>query len=497
MPLAKGDAVSVLADGRVGTVVKFGKRNALVQFEGEEEPRAFRPDEISPAADGEAAVAETADPKQAAQEEKKTADEAKEEHKMADEAKKKAKEEEKQAKEEAKKAKKAKGKATEPEPAPADGDGDGDGDGAQAAAGEPVEAGSAADEGDAPLSKAELKAELKAKAKEDKRLADEAKKKAKDDGKKAKKGGKEEPEPEAADPQLNDAEATVADAASAQQAAADAAKFKREAKKQAKQGPGAGLSAAEAQAAPAAAAVAAVRKPSVGYERDLGPVEKLVDEPFDDVPEAAERELSAEEEAERIAAIEVNTSPEQERALRDAAQRGAVADCKELLEAGVSVDGADASGFTPLIAASCHGHAAVVAAMLKYNASDGHADGRGLSACHWAVSQRHTACCALLVQAGAALEGRGGGAQLTPFLLACKNQDFSCIEILVHGRCDVTALSKHNEGSTAVRFMLNNDGLCARNDRFCTKYDGLCTENDGSSTSSCCCLARRAKRKVV
>ena len=51
MPLAKGDAVSVLADGRVGTVVKVGKRNALVQFEGEEEPRAFRPDEISAAPD--------------------------------------------------------------------------------------------------------------------------------------------------------------------------------------------------------------------------------------------------------------------------------------------------------------------------------------------------------------------------------------------------------------------------------------------------------------
>ena len=34
--------------------------------------------------------------------------------------------------------------------------------------------------------------------------------------------------------------------------------------------------------------------------------------------------------------------------------------------------------------------------------------------------------------------------------MLCCGQDYSCIEPLVRGRCDVAALSKHGDGATAL-----------------------------------------------
>ena len=88
----------------------------------------------------------------------------------------------------------------------------------------------------------------------------------------------------------------------------------------------------------------------------------------------------------------------------------------------MAVDGADASGFTALSTAACHGRDAVAALLLRYRAEVGRADRRGMTALHWAASQQRAAACALLVGAGAPLEARGGAAALTPLLLAAKNQ---------------------------------------------------------------------------
>lgn len=179
---------------------------------------------------------------------------------------------------------------------------------------------------------------------------------------------------------------------------------------------------------------------------------------IDNVPEAAPKKLSPEEEAACVAAIPRNTSPAQERALRAAAQRGLLHDCTELLDSGVAVDGEDESGFTPLLSAACHGHDAVLSVLLKYGASVSHVDRRRLSALHWAVSQKQASCCVLLIKAAAIedfapsawIDSRGGAAQLTAFLMAAKNQDFACMEMLVCARCDVEARSKHGDDATSL-----------------------------------------------
>ena len=319
--------------------------------------------------------------------------------------------------------KKSKG-GSEPEPEPEPGSEPASEPEPEAAAKSTDEAAEAATGDEAKLSKAELKQ----RAKEEKKRAEEEKKRAKEEGKKSKKksGKKGEPEPEPEpEPELQPQPQPEPEPATGN--AADVSATRQP--------------AAQAPARPG---------------RTPGRAPSPVDSSFvDDIPEAAPKRLSEEEEAARIAAIPRDTSPAKERALRDAAQRGLHGDCRTLLEAGVAVDGADASGFTPLVSAACHGHSEAVKVLLTYGASAVHVDGRGQGALHWAASQRQAQCCELLLEAAGGadmgiLEARGGGAQLTPFLLSAKNQDFGCMELLVRARCDVTARSKHGDDASAL-----------------------------------------------
>ena len=211
----------------------------------------------------------------------------------------------------------------------------------------------------------------------------ELKKLAKEEKKRPTGNGEPEPEPEPEPAaHVNEAQMVVAAAAAEQQAAVAASRRKRASKRQSQPEPEPEpppppppppppqpqpQPQPEQQPLPQRHADLAQRQHTAqvaGAPRSiLQPVGSAITE---NILAAAPKPLSAEEEAARVAGIPHNTSPAKERELRDAAQRGLHDKCRELLEAGVAVDGVDASGFTPLISAAGHGHAAALGVLLKY-----------------------------------------------------------------------------------------------------------------------------------
>ena len=89
------------------------------------------------------------------------------------------------------------------------------------------------------------------------------------------------------------------------------------------------------------------------------------------------------------------------KALRDAAQHGRLADIQSLLERQADIEGTDGGGWTALILASVGGHYDIVALLLERNANVNAVTNSNWTPLHSAASRSNYACVELLLEHGA------------------------------------------------------------------------------------------------
>ncbi|KAG7381507.1 Mitogen-activated protein kinase kinase kinase mlk-1 [Phytophthora pseudosyringae] len=140
--------------------------------------------------------------------------------------------------------------------------------------------------------------------------------------------------------------------------------------------------------------------------------------------------------------------------VRAACERGDLAAVRQLLEgdAGACIDAGDAAaGWTPLILASWHGHAAVVRYLLERGAAVDASDRGGSTAVRFAASEGRLDVLMMLA-------GQGGGANLhvadlngwTPLLFASYGGHVDVVGYLLEHGADVDA--RDSGGSSSLRF---------------------------------------------
>jgi ankyrin repeat protein len=140
------------------------------------------------------------------------------------------------------------------------------------------------------------------------------------------------------------------------------------------------------------------------------------------------------------------------------------------LDQGVGVDAADATGETPLMAASLAGHSELVAVLIKRGAKIGARNDRGLTALDAASYAGDLQSVQLLVQAGASVNDADNKFKVTPLILSAEGDHPSVINYLVEHGADLelrerggyTALSRaiFKKHEDAIHALLKDGAAC-------------------------------------
>jgi hypothetical protein len=223
--------------------------------------------------------------------------------------------------------------------------------------------------------------------------------------------------------------------------------------------------------------------------------------------EAEKKKKQQEEEVQRQKQKQQGTEPKsdgateeesvtagQERALRAAAQRGTVSECRALLRTEINIDAADPlDGFTALIAAACHGRGDIVAALLYYGASTAHADKRGLTALHWAASFGHLGCVQELLSRHADPNATTGRFD-TALHHACKGLHTECVVALIQAGADphcVNLIGQTARGAVPAVGASDHSERGVRARELCGKIDEMLTPSSTEETPSRVLLSHR------
>ncbi|XP_063393978.1 histone-lysine N-methyltransferase EHMT1 [Cydia fagiglandana] len=132
--------------------------------------------------------------------------------------------------------------------------------------------------------------------------------------------------------------------------------------------------------------------------------------------------------------------PEGMTALHTAARYGHKEACAAILGSARSqVDPRDHGGWTPLVWAAEHSHAAVVRLLLEHGADPTAMDIEGNAAAHWCALAGHGPCLRLLVEASPRAVAAVNAHRDTPLHVAARQGHYACVVILLaHGaRTDV------------------------------------------------------------
>lgn len=150
--------------------------------------------------------------------------------------------------------------------------------------------------------------------------------------------------------------------------------------------------------------------------------------------------------------------------LRWAARRGLLGKVNQLLESGVSPDGADQFGRTALIEAAAHGHADVMISLLKAGADVNLRDKYQVNALLAAVERKNhnretvaiedcLICVELLLKYGADINAKDRYGN-TPFIIAAKNDKKEIITLLADSGADI--MIANSLGHNAAFYSKNN-----------------------------------------
>jgi TPR repeat protein len=144
------------------------------------------------------------------------------------------------------------------------------------------------------------------------------------------------------------------------------------------------------------------------------------------------------------------TDPAERRAraaeLRQAAERGDVAQVRSLLTLGVDAQATDEGGKTALINAAWRGYGRVVEVMLEFGADPDFTDQNGLSALSWAALNGHTQVVEGLVAAGANINRRDNFG-MTALMRAAWNGHRDTVAALVEAGADYTLTNNQRQSA--------------------------------------------------
>jgi uncharacterized protein len=151
-----------------------------------------------------------------------------------------------------------------------------------------------------------------------------------------------------------------------------------------------------------------------------------------------------------VALVFLSLSPCLGAPIHDAARQGDLDALTKLLDQGVPLEARDATGETPLLAASLTGRSKLVAVLIEKGADIRARNNRGLTPLHAAAYTGYLDVVKLLVQAGADVNDAENLFKVTPLIVAAEENHVDVIKFLIdHGadlerteRAGYTALTR-------------------------------------------------------